>query len=312
MDNTIINNSNKLNSYNLNFVIDNFIVNILNYKVETFNGIDGYDVHKHFCYELHYIKSGSGQVTFNEKTHELVPGDMYLMSPNIAHSQYIYDHHMIEYALRFDIKRLKSSPNPSTIMEESKQIINLLKRSANKIIHQQFALEKLFEESYQEAFGQRPGYYIVLKQYLMRIIIETARSAINDDDKEAIYPLPTRDIDRHNMNTITQFILDNISTKITNKTIASHVYMSERHLYRIIKRQTGLATHQYIAHLRINYVKKLLSQNLYTLKTISEMSGYSSAFHLSSAFKRHTGMTPSSYIDSALDKYQQSIEPYIE
>lgn len=250
----------KLNNYNLNFTIDNFQIIVHNFMVEDFKNIQGYIYHQHSCYELHYIKKGSGSVSYNDETHFLKPGDLFMFAPYTKHKQSIDTRGMTEYALRFDIKKLSAHSNNQTAVEESDQIIELLKKDSNTIFTNRYDIEELFEQAFTEANEKRPGFYISVKQRIMDIIIYTSRLNYDEPDCEAGYDFPTRSIAVSQIELITQYIRDNIDSHLTNKILADFLHLSERQLYRLIKSQFDLSPHQYVTELRINYVKHLLNK----------------------------------------------------
>lgn len=303
MDDKILQESKKLNKYDLNFTNDNFHVIIHNFLPDTFEGISGYEMHQHACHELHYIKSGTGMVHFNDIDYPLKSGDLYLISPYTPHKQIIHSSGMVEYSLRFDIKQLSAhSANPA-VEEEAGQIISLLSYASDKIYANQYAFEVLFEKTFMEAYKKEPGYYLALKQGIMEIILKSSRLGINPQKSYTPYELPANNLDIGEIELITEYIYNNIDSPITNSVLAQYVHLSERQLQRLVKRRMGMTPHQYVTHIRINYVKTLLDKRQYSLKTISEMTGFSSEFHLSSTFKKCTGVAPSEYLTRLKDRY---------
>ncbi len=61
---------------------------------------------------------------------------------------------------------------------------------------------------------------------------------------------------------------------------------------REFKRRTGLAPGQYLTRLRLERAQRLLGATPATLELVSEAVGFSSAFHLSAAFKARFGVAP--------------------
>jgi transcriptional regulator GlxA family with amidase domain len=61
---------------------------------------------------------------------------------------------------------------------------------------------------------------------------------------------------------------------------------------REFKRRTGLAPGQYLMRLRLERAQRLLGATPATLEAVSEQVGFSSAFHLSAAFKARFGVAP--------------------
>ncbi len=61
---------------------------------------------------------------------------------------------------------------------------------------------------------------------------------------------------------------------------------------REFKRRTGMAPGQYLLRLRLERAQRLLGATPATLEAVSEAVGFSSAFHLSAAFKARFGVAP--------------------
>lgn len=292
-----------LNQNNLNFVTDNIQVSVHNFLVDTFDNIKGYDTHQHSSYELHFIKKGHGTVTYDGKVHDIGPGDLYLLAPNTPHSQTVDTASMYEYALRFDIKNLHDYNTNNSIANEAIEIIDLLSKTTNKIYHNQHLIEACFEKSYNNYYQEYPGYYLIIKQCIMEIIINTARLSIIDQNSYTHYSLPKNNIELKQLETIISFIKDNLEGQISNQLLAEHIHISKRQLHRLVKKHTNQSPHQLIVSIRISTVKQLLSQKIYTLKTISQLTGFSSEFHLSSSFKKHEGLTPREYKRKSIDEF---------
>jgi AraC-like DNA-binding protein len=64
---------------------------------------------------------------------------------------------------------------------------------------------------------------------------------------------------------------------------------------REFRRLTGLAPKQYLMRLRLEHAQRLIGATPYTLEAVAEKLGFSSAFHLSAAFKKHYGISPSTW-----------------
>ena len=58
---------------------------------------------------------------------------------------------------------------------------------------------------------------------------------------------------------------------------------------------TGLAPRQYLLRLRLERAQRLIGATPYTLEAIAESLGFSSAFHLSAAFKKRYGLSPAAW-----------------
>jgi AraC-like DNA-binding protein len=64
---------------------------------------------------------------------------------------------------------------------------------------------------------------------------------------------------------------------------------------REFRRRTGLAPRQYLLKLRLEQAQRMIGATPYTLEAVAEQLGFSSAFHLSAAFKSHYGVSPAAW-----------------
>ena len=64
---------------------------------------------------------------------------------------------------------------------------------------------------------------------------------------------------------------------------------------REFRRRTVLAPRQYLLNLRLEQAQRLIGSTPYTLDAVAEQLGFSSAFHLSAAFKARYGMSPAAW-----------------
>lgn len=74
---------------------------------------------------------------------------------------------------------------------------------------------------------------------------------------------------------------------------------------RRFKKYTGKTPGEYLAQLRIEYAKKLMSENNilnYNLAEIGVMSGYYDSHYFSRILKKNTGMTPVEYMNRVQHK----------
>lgn len=84
-------------------------------------------------------------------------------------------------------------------------------------------------------------------------------------------------------------------SRLTVQGLAAHVGLSSRHLMRGFKAATGLTLHTYIEQVRLERTKGLLQTDAMPLKAIADAMGFANASHLSAAFRKSTGMSPSAW-----------------
>jgi len=77
--------------------------------------------------------------------------------------------------------------------------------------------------------------------------------------------------------------------------ICMELGVSRALLYNKMKAITGAGAKEYISKIRIEKAKSLIETTSITIAEIAEMTGFASQSYFSTAFKSHTGMTPSQY-----------------
>ena len=77
--------------------------------------------------------------------------------------------------------------------------------------------------------------------------------------------------------------------------IAASLGVSERRLSRAFQKVLGMSLFDYLRQERMEQAKRLLTQTALSILAISQEAGFTSAANFSTAFREHTGMTPSEY-----------------
>lgn len=78
--------------------------------------------------------------------------------------------------------------------------------------------------------------------------------------------------------------------------IAEKIGLSKEYLYRIYKKETGMAVKDYLLEVRMNNACKYLSEcGTYKIYEVCEMIGYDDQIHFSKIFKKKFGITPKDF-----------------
>lgn len=101
--------------------------------------------------------------------------------------------------------------------------------------------------------------------------------------------------DDFRMKQVKAYIADNIDTKLTLAALAAEVGLDVFAFSRWFRRQTGTTPHQFVLGQRIDLAKRLLSATKVELLDVAFQCGFSSHSHLTSAFRRFVGTTPSEF-----------------
>ena len=98
-----------------------------------------------------------------------------------------------------------------------------------------------------------------------------------------------------NIKTILDYMNENYTNGISCTELAKLISMGKYSFIRAFKSQMGKTPYEYLLDLKIEKAKKMLKSNKYSITEISMMCGFSSHSHLTSTFKKKTGVSPSVY-----------------
>ncbi|NJN85100.1 MAG: helix-turn-helix transcriptional regulator [Leptolyngbyaceae cyanobacterium SL_7_1] len=103
---------------------------------------------------------------------------------------------------------------------------------------------------------------------------------------------------QHKLRLVTDYINDCLERELSLKELAAIAQMSQWHFCRAFKQATGLSPHQYLIHQRVERAKQLLQNGGMSLGAVAIACGFTHQSHLHRHFKRLTGMTPKTFLNS--------------
>lgn len=99
------------------------------------------------------------------------------------------------------------------------------------------------------------------------------------------------------VNQCCEYIQTNVCSNISVNQIADKLKVSQEHLSRIFKHETGMVIVEYIKKIKIKEAKFLLKYTDNSLVEISQKLAFSSQSHFNTVFKSEMGLTPKQYRD---------------
>lgn len=99
-------------------------------------------------------------------------------------------------------------------------------------------------------------------------------------------------------------VVEKVITKIKEQfqeplrlsSLAEELHFNANYLSRLFSEEVGMSFSEFLLQYRIEMAKQLLvKQKQWSMQRIAEFCGFSSQHHLSSAFKKHTKLSPSEY-----------------
>ena len=94
---------------------------------------------------------------------------------------------------------------------------------------------------------------------------------------------------------LTQYMQEHLSEEITLATLGEIAGLSQFHFVRAFKQSFGLPPHRYLSSLRMEKATSLLADPTTSMTQIAFNLGFSETSSFTSAFRKHTGLTPTAY-----------------
>ncbi len=89
-----------------------------------------------------------------------------------------------------------------------------------------------------------------------------------------------------------RYMEKNYATPIAVQDICQRFGISYSHFYRLFKKETGNTFQGYLLKIRLEKARQYILESNYSLSEIAKFTGFYDEFHLSSSFKKLTGMSP--------------------
>ena len=91
------------------------------------------------------------------------------------------------------------------------------------------------------------------------------------------------------------FVENNYMYPISVKDICTELKVSQSYLYRCSMAILNISPNNYILYFKMAKADRLLKIKDLSIEEIAEMTGYENIYHFSNTFKKHFGISPSSY-----------------
>ena len=102
----------------------------------------------------------------------------------------------------------------------------------------------------------------------------------------------SNDVDREKVLKAREVLLEHIGEPITIKQLSRKVAMNECYLKKGFKEMFGTTIFDFYQSQRMEHAKYLLYEKGLSVTEVSDILGYSSISHFSTAFKKQTGLKP--------------------
>jgi AraC-like DNA-binding protein len=136
---------------------------------------------------------------------------------------------------------------------------------------------------------------------LDRILVDALNTALAVQivrsflDPSAITPAPSNGLSRERLERVRDYIETHLDDRLSLMALAGVACLSPYHFSRSFKQAAGVGPQHYVMQRRIERAKTLMRRTRHPLAMIAQQCGFIDQSHLTSIFRRETGVTPGRY-----------------
>ena len=114
-------------------------------------------------------------------------------------------------------------------------------------------------------------------------------------DPSKIAPPPSGGLSRERLQRVRDYIEGHLDDRLTLADLAGVACLSPYHFSRSFKLALGIGTQRYVIQRRLERAKTLMRRTNQPLAWIAQEAGFADQSHLTSVFRRETGLTPGQF-----------------
>jgi AraC-like DNA-binding protein len=252
-------------------------------------------LHSHAAgqYELHYFISGEGSFRNRGVVHSIEPGTLHITPPGVPHQIFATDARrpITYYAVLIDV-------------EGDTELLDLLERLGTEpgsrrrplIVgtSQRFFFADLLEKS---SSGKRA---LVLSAYHGLVSFLYAL-----DGGQSASRAPT---DNAHVEKALAIMQNSIEGELDLGALCDRIQLSREHFVRLFSERMGMPPMRYYSRLKIEAARAMLSSTNLQVQEIADKLGYDNQFNFARAFRRVSGMSPTAYRATCLQRADFTME----
>ena len=242
------------------------------------HSLKNYVLHRHDCFEIELVISGSAQHTINGMTNRISRGDMYLILPTDIHGLELEEEGEL-YNIMFR-ENLISNDILLEFLNAYSNTVHLSDEDFTKIC---FLIESAIQES---STKQRFASFFLhnLIECIFIMFLRNQQSNIREviTQKGAIH-------------TALIYIQSHYTSNLSLHDVATQVFLSDSYFSRLFHQQTGMKFKRYLSNLRLAYAAKLLRASSFSITEICFDCGFTSYPHFLRSFHEMYGVSPGEF-----------------
>lgn len=230
--------------------------------------------HYHNLFELYYLISGKCNFFIDDKTYEVIEGDLVLIPAGIIHkTNYGMEEHariLIECSSHFVPESVRARLGGTP----------LIYRNGNVTRDIYSLLKRIEEEQHTSDEFTLDALYSIMKLLFFSVLRNKNNIGVTESKNLMVERVATH-------------IKANYNTEISLSAMAKEHFISPEHLSRTFKKETGFGFNEFITLVRLQHAENMLKSR--EGKSISEIAyscGFNDSNYFSDKFKRVYGISP--------------------
>lgn len=241
-------------------------------------------------YEIYYVLQGGIDNFVTNTSYHLEAGDFLFLAPGIRHGTLYKPEQPKEYLTFVFSFHKKTTASDKTENEAMETFFNAFDKNKFIVGKDHFNCRRYVDAMMNECSSKQWGWDIQLPFLYTNFIFTLIRNFVQPAQASAISSTTTLPIE------FTKYLHANYQNKeLSLQHVADHFFMTPRHVNRLFQEYFKSSLSKTLTRYRISYAKNYIINTTYSVDTIAEQVGFSSASTLSRLFKENEGMTISEY-----------------
>lgn len=253
--------------------------------------------HAHSFFEVCYCYAGGGTFELEKTIYEIGPGDVFIARPGQVHE--IISAKKGPMCIHFwAFTLVREASDPKKVDQRLDAVLSAFAESQRVLVQPGEVIDSLVLSLCSEIHHRQPGYQTVIRGLAERLILQVARDASGMPLVAEELPLLAPHSGDPVISDTIRYIRYHLASKLEIADIAAQVNLSERHLTRLFRQQTGRSVLEFITTERLALACQLLVERKLSVKQVARAVGYPDAHYFTTLFGRKFGKTPTEFRDA--------------
>ncbi|RAV21272.1 AraC family transcriptional regulator [Paenibacillus contaminans] len=273
-------------------------------------------LHRHDYFQIYYVAKGRLKHYINGKTFGLTKGDLFVIPPYIPHKTFSFDNDNercealeIEFKPEFinqsfandaDLELFMDFMYIEPFMVNEHQVRPRLRLSGSV----EMDVEKIVYDFLHEFEERKPGFELIIKSAILRLLAILGREAASDYGPADSYS--HQDKHKESILRIIQYIEEHYTEKIYLHDIVKRSFMCHSYFCSAFKQVTKKSFARYLNELRVSRAKEFLCKTDLKIVEICSKTGFNNVTHFNRIFKQITTMSPMQFKETYTHKTPKS------